>query len=412
MNQRSVEYSDDSISNIKPDNYFSKGILFGIFGYIFANLFIYIFSKILNFEKEEIDIWLDIKTMCKDYIYYEIKSEVLLGPIWNKIKSRMMTYYYICGDYYSKIRQKNKFSNYLDQISRIQTGRKNVMPELSEMDQILPRAINGSELVSILDINSNSKSNNKKNNKAMEMTDKEYNKPLLDNEGNKNKLTSLNLNNNKVIDNDDIQGLKIRRTDNFALDNIIISDEKTKRQIKHFTKIRNKYIYINKRKDANEIEIDERSNDGDENAVFHISPQFNYVYFSSNSFTSQGNNIISKEDTKDIYNFILISVILFVIFACLLTSLFISIHKLLIIFDVFIIKAWIIPLIIIFTVVSFLLYFIKILIGSFLLFHFYHWRKKGWFYRILYLVFVDQSMIYVYKVRNLITKYKKEFDYL
>lgn len=412
MNQRSVEYSDDSINNIKPDSYFSKGILFGIFGYIFANLFIYIFSKILNFEKEEIDIWLDIKTMCKDYIYYEIKSEVLLGPIWNKIKSRMMAYYYICGDYYSKIRQKNKFSNYLDQISRIQIGRKTVMPELSEVDRILPRTTNGSELASVLDINSDSKSNNKKDNKAMEMTNKEFNEPLLDNEGNENKLTSLNLNNNKTISNDNIQGLKIRRTDNFSLDNIIISDEKTKRQIEHFTKVRNKYIYINKRKDANEIEIDERSNDGDENIAFNISPQFNYVYFPSNSFTTQGNNFISKEDTKDIYNFILISVILFVIFACLLTSLFISIHEILIIFGDFIINAWIIPLIIIFTVVSFLLYFIKILIGSFLLFHFYHWRKKGWFYRILYLVFVDQSMIYVYKVRNLITKYKKEFDYL
>jgi hypothetical protein len=366
----------------------------------------------LNFEKEEIDIWLDIKTMCKDYIYYEIKSEVLLGPIWNKIKSRMMAYYYICGDYYLKFRQKNKFSNYLDQISRIQIGRKTVMPELSDMDQILPRTTNGSELASVLDINNNSKSNNKKNNKAMEMINKEYDEPLLDKEGNGNKLTSLNLNNNKKIGNDDIQGLKIRRTDNFSLDNIIISDEKTKRQIEHFTKVRNKYIYINKRKDANEIEIDERSNDGDENVVFNISPQFNYVYFPSNSFNSQGNNISSKEDTKDIYNFILISIILLLIFACLLTILFISIKELLIIFGDFIINAWIFPLIIIFTVVSFVLYFIKILIGSFLLFHFYHWRKKGWFYRILYLVFVDQSMIYVYKVRNLITKYKKEFDYL
>ena len=412
MNQRSVEYSDDSINKIQPDSYLFKGVLFGIFGYIFANLFIYIFSKILNFEKEEIDIWLDIKTMCKDYIYYEIKSEVLLGPIWNKIKSRMMAYYYICGDYYLKFRQKNKFSNYLDQISRIQIGRKTVMPELSDMDQILPRTTNGSELASVLDINNNSKSNNKKNNKAMEMTNKEYNEPLLDKEGNGNNLTSLNLKNNKKIGNDDIQGLQIRRTDNFSLDNIIISDEKTKRQIEHFTKVRNKYIYINKRKDANEIEIDERSNDGDDNVVFNISPQFNYVYFPSNSFNSQGNNIISKEDTKDIYNFILISFILLLIFACLLTILFISIKELLIIFGDFIINAWIFPLIIIFTVVSFVLYFIKILIGSFLLFHFYHWRKKGWFYRILYLVFVDQSMIYVYKVRNLITKYKKEFDYL
>lgn len=412
-NQRSLEYSDSDIRLIVPRKYYSLSIFFSIFGYIFGNLFIYFFSKLLNFEQEEIDIWLDIKTMCKDYIYYEVKSEVLLGPIWNKIKSRMMAYYYICGNFNLKRRQKNKFSNYLDQISRIQTGRKTVMNELSEMDQILPRNTNSSELTSVLDINNN----NKKNNKLLEMIAKDDDEPLLNKEGDENResiLTNLKLDNNKIIDNDDdTQGLKIRRTDNFSLDNTFISDEKTKRQVEHFTKVRNKYIYINKRKDANEIEIDEKSNDGDENVVFNISPQFNYVYFPSNSFSSQdNNNMASKKETKDICNFIMISIILCTIFVFLLIFIIWLIRKILVIFDVFIIKAWIIPLIIIFTVVSFLLYYIKILIGSFLLFHFYHWRKKGWFYRVLYLIFVDQSMIYVYKVRNLITKYKKEFDYL
>ena len=413
-NQRSLEYSDNAIREIVPEKYYWISVIFSIFGYIFTNLFIYIFSKILNFEQEEIDIWLDIKTMCKDYIYYEIKSEVLLGPIWNKIKSRMMAYYYICGEYYLKRRQNNKFSNYLDQISRIQIGRKTVMPELSGMGQILPKTTNSSEIANVLDINNNSNSN-EKNNKSVEMIHKDVNEPLLDKEGNKHKesiLTNLNLNNNKIIGNNDTQGLKIRRTDNFSLDNTFISDEKTKRQVEHFTKVRNKYIYINKRKEVDEKEIDDKSNDGDENTVFNISPQINYVYFPSDSINSQGNNMASKGESKDISNFILISIILLVIFYLLLLFIIRFIKKMLDNFDEFIIKAWIFPIIIFLTVVSFLLYYIKIFIGSFLLFHFYHWRKKGRLCRILYLIFVDQSMIYVYKVRNLLTKYKKEFDYL
>jgi hypothetical protein len=409
-----LDYFDNEINSKVPPRYFYLSLIFSIFGYIFTNLFIYVFSKILNFEQEEIDIWLDIKTMCKDYIYYEVKSEVLLGPIWNKIKSRMMAYYYICGDYYSKLRQKNKFSNYLDQISRIQIGRKTVMPEISEVDQILPRATEGSELASVLDIN-NPKSTKKNNNKSLEMISKDINEPLIEKEENENKetnLINLNLNNNKIIGNDDTQGLKILRTDNFYLDNTFISDEKAKRQIEHFTKVRNKYIYINKRKEINEIEIDDRSNDGDENAVFNISPQINYVYYPSDSFNSQGNNMNSKGESKDIKNFILISIVLLAIFALLLIFIIWFIREMLVNFDEFIIKAWIIPIIIFLTVVSFLLYYVKIFIGSFLLFHFYHWRKKGRFCRILYLIFVDQSMIYAYKVRNSITKYKKEFDYL
>jgi hypothetical protein len=289
------------------------------------------------------------------------------------------------------------------------------MPELPEIDKILPRTTNGSEIANVLDINNNSNSNEKNNNNSFEKISKDVNEPLLDKEGNEHKepiLTDLNLNNNKIIGNNDTQGLKIRRTDNFSLDNTFISDEKTKRQVERFAKVRNKYIYINKRKEVNEIEIDDRSNDGDENSVFNISPQINYVYFPSDSFSSQGNNMTAKGENKDISNFILISIILLVIFYLLLIFIIGFIKKILNNFDEFIIKAWILPAIIFLTVVSFLLYYIKIFIGSFLLFHFYHWRKKGRFFRILYLIFVDQSMIYVYKVRNLLTKYKKEFDYL
>lgn len=58
-----------------------------------------------------------------------------------------------------------------------------------------------------------------------------------------------------------------------------------------------------------------------------------------------------------------------------------------------------------------LFYFIMCLIASILLFKRYHLRNKAYHYKILFSIFVDKSMIYIFKVRNYITKYKKELEY-
>ena len=79
--------------------------------------------------------------------------------------------------------------------------------------------------------------------------------------------------------------------------------------------------------------------------------------------------------------------------------------------DIFNIKIWVLPSIyIIIIIINFILYYFKILISSFILFHFFGLRKKRCFIRWLFWIFVDKTDIQIHKIKNLIAEYKKEFD--
>ena len=151
------------------------------------------------------------------------------------------------------------------------------------------------------------------------------------------------------------------------------------------------------------------------NKVFNeIDPQKNYSYISVNSFISakKSKNGATEEANKLVHNCIFYSLLLLIIIVIVIAFTLFLVRHILDTFDVFILKAWIFPIIIVITVINFLLYFIKMFIGTFLLFHFYHLRKKRCCFKWLFWLFVDRPMIQIYKIRNLITKYKKEFDYL
>ena len=97
------------------------------------------------------------------------------------------------------------------------------------------------------------------------------------------------------------------------------------------------------------------------------------------------------------------------IFVLLLGLSVIMIKKLMNEFEYFMVKIWILCTILILFVVYFLIYFIKIMIASILLFNCYHSRNKGCFMKFMFKIFVDKSLIYMFKVRNYITKYRREF---
>ena len=80
-------------------------------------------------------------------------------------------------------------------------------------------------------------------------------------------------------------------------------------------------------------------------------------------------------------------------------------------FGFFIFKIWLISSITIYIVIYQFLYYIKNLIGSFLLFKYYHLKKRVIFKKILFVFFAKKTMIYMFKVRNYITKYKHKLDY-
>jgi hypothetical protein len=422
IGQRDIQFTDDRIKSIAPDNYKLYSFAFSFLGLIFGNLFIYIFSKILDYEKQELDIWLKIKSICKDYIYYEIKQEVLLGAIWKKIKLRMFSFYYICGDYILRNKnkkQKNaKLKGYLKHISRNYDEKSRASLNM-DVDQILPRiTIDSNSLNTSKDIRYSST-----NKISFEMA----NKPLLDKDDKDNDsfLLNNNINNkekkigkknifNKIINSSlssmDNLNFNICKLDNFMLDNKTKFD-KSKRQIERYEKVRNKYIYVHKKVEINEIEIDDKSFDEKDN--YCISPQSNYSYLPEDSFTNikKGKNA-QKESSKILFKFIFISALLMIIVVLLIIFILYLVKTVLNTFDEFILKAWIIPIIFIITILNFILYYIKMLIGSIVLYHGYHLRKKRCIIKCLFWLFVDKTMIQIYKVKNLISKYKKEFDYL
>ena len=130
------------------------------------------------------------------------------------------------------------------------------------------------------------------------------------------------------------------------------------------------------------------------------------------SFDSINDNKEEKEINKTIYNYIIISAICFFIFILLLILILVLFRIILERFGTFILKTWLVPALFIVIVLNYLLYYAKIAIGTFLLFHCYHLRNRGRFFKILFWIFVDKTMIYKYKIRNFITKYQKEFNYL
>ena len=180
------------------------------------------------------------------------------------------------------------------------------------------------------------------------------------------------------------------------------------RQIAKFEKIRNKYIYT-KYKGFKVIE--ELNEIGENRNIYCISRQINYTNFSADSFSSLFNNNKEKQ-SKRTSNFCIISLVLFLIFLILLLIIIVLLKILLNRFGIFILNVWILPAILIITIVNYIIYFFKILIGTIILFNSNHLRKKRCCVKFLFWIFVDKTMIYIYKIRNFITKYKKELDYL
>ena len=267
VNQRSIEYDDYDIRYFVPNKYYILSMIFCFLGIFFGNLFIYLFSKILNFEKEEINIWLKIKTVIKDFIYYNVKSEVLLDSKWSKIQARMLAYYYICGNYILRRKRikKNTFNEYLNLISRKNQEKQSLIASFNDLDIILPKTNNISMYSSIDNNNSIIISNKENKKKYIEMNENSKAEPLLINE----EENSLLINNNIINDSNDfiiekekkfllpnIQNntIEIVKLDDFCIDKST-NYRYNKIQKERFEKVRNKYIYIRKKVEINGIKL-------------------------------------------------------------------------------------------------------------------------------------------------------------
>ena len=393
IDQRDINYKDENHKDIKPDKYFIFSFIFSLGGIIFGNIFIYIFFKILNYEKKEAEIYHKIKTLFKNYIFYEVKSEVLLGPIWKKIKLRINAYFNICGNFLLNNNENNKFTQYLKHISNNNNEYRNSLYGIGKIGSLLPN----DKIENNINI-----TNNK-------------NEPLLGNEilprqrkKTKNSKYSVYSNSSQYTKLFEFNNVKVEVTDSIILGNS--ANEKSGKQNEKFEKIRNRYIY---EKNKGFRLFDELNEFGENKNIYYISKQINYSNFPLDTFSSLFNDSNKEKKSKNkISNSLIISIILLIIFFILLSIIIFLLQILLEKFGIFILNVWILPAILIITIANYIIYFSKILIGAFILFNYHYLRKKKCCVKFLFWIFVDKSMIYLYKIRNFITKYKKEFDYL
>jgi hypothetical protein len=205
---------------------------------------------------------------------------------------------------------------------------------------------------------------------------------------------------------DILNKLKPIKTDNFRMGYII--DNKlglTNNTIQHLEKINNKYangskININSLKKKN-IQAKE--------SPLGIYYNINLSLFNEMSYQECDKNNNSGETKLEFTIIILMTFILGIIFSALIFLSISIIHTLLNEYEYFMVKIWLLCTILILFVAYFLIYFLRILIGSILLFNFYPKRKRGCFIKCMFAIFVDKSLIYMYKIRNYITKYRRDF---
>jgi hypothetical protein len=217
-------------------------------------------------------------------------------------------------------------------------------------------------------------------------------------------------NNKKIKLADNIKKINANKAENFQISNITENKFNiSKNSICRFEKIKNKYMYSNKSAKYDFSNKNLNNNIINNESSLSIYYNNNLSIFNVEEYNNFINNDASGSSGKDFGLLILMTFVIGLIFVLLLGLSVIMIKKLMNEFEYFIVKIWILCTILILFVVYFLIYFIKIMIASILLFNCYHSRNKGCFMKFMFKIFVDKSLIYMFKVRNYITKYRREF---
>ena len=395
------EIIDDDIT-VK---YFIRCLIFTVFGAFITRIFIYIFGILLNYNKDELKYWKNLKTILSNYVNNQIKGDVLLGNTWKKIKMRMKAYSNICGSYILNKRLKK-------------TGKKNENLEQyllsSKMRDTESRLLPQNFDEEMTELSDKNKSGSYKPPSSEQSKNQSFNVGNI----NDSKNISLFQSNLEIVSGDSFQLYSTK----LKIDKSIIKNNK-------YERIKNKYIRQKTHKYSYEEEVDSSNVSRSSSQEFNIGfkgleiiyeNNFSFLkleHFIINETLSKGswNHWRSSEKNKSItpegywylINISLILTILLLVLICILITMF---KKYLNDFGTFIINIWVACSVIVYIIIYPILYLIKNLIGSILLFKCYHLRNRvgG---KILYSLFVDKTMIYIFKVRNYITKYKKELDY-
>ena len=327
------------------------------------------------------------------YIYYVVKKDILFNSKWHLIRNRMITYYRLCGPLLLTQVKKNKYQRY------VKNKLKEPAGENASFSISVDKSLNNSSFL----INTLNKSDILK---EVNEIDTKENKIEISNK--KRKSAELEDIKEKLNERDKKSKFRISKgAEPFSFSKYGINNMKLK-TVKKIEDIKNRYI--NKKK---EIKFDETIEIDKEVKIFEnldIESLEGYTYISTDAMIDKI-NIIKTNSNKMIINLftnvILLIIMLLVNLALLILELGetarnpnISIR------DFF--------LIIFFEsiIVNFIIHKVICLFIAFSIHKFYGKKKRNCCYKLIFNIYYEKYIRYLYRIRLLITKYQKELNFI
>ena len=363
---------------------------------LIVSFILYIFTEIITIEFRKIrkNIWKPRLEYLRKYVYYNIKKDVLFNSKWQSVKKRLVTYCRVCGDSilinkpqdkYEIYMQDKKYNNNSRSFVNLSKSNEGKLPSMQNYKESRNESLTELSLFygKMSDENSIFFTNISNHNKN------EYKNR------NKTSSTSSKTEDNFVID--------------YSINPFAISKHGQNRlplkKVLKIEDIRNKYI-LNK----TEIKYDQTVDIYDIEKIFknlEIESLDNYTFISN--FTVINYLRSSNNDSYKIMKNILINLL----FLCILIIVnFLLICVLKNIENKLNWHYWYILIFVQLILVNFLAHFVLCLFISFMLFHYYGKHKKNYMIKMFFKIFVEKYMRYLFKIKLLIQKYDKEFQFI
>ena len=327
------------------------------------------------------------------YIYYVVKKDILFNSKWHLIRNRMITYYRLCGPLLLNQVKKNKYQRYVKNKLK-EPARENALFSISE-----DKSFNNSSFL----INTLNKSDILK---EVNEIDTKENKIEISNK--KRKSAELEDIKEKLNEKDKKSKFRISKgAEPFSFSKYGINNMKLK-TVKKIEDIKNRYI--NKKK---EIKFDETIEIDKEVKIFEnldIESLEGYTYISTDAMIDKI-NIIKTNSNKMIINIFTNAILLIIMLLVNLALLILELGETarnpnISIRDFF--------LVIFFysIIINFIIHKVICLFIAFSIHKFYGKKKRNCCYKLIFNIYYEKYIRYLYRIRLLITKYQKELNFI
>ena len=384
VNERNIEEESINFHSFSVEiSEVLSGFVYSLIASFIVTLIAMVFGKLMHFQEVRRKIWKPRKDYLLGYVYDEIKSDVLLGEKWMSIKTRIIAFNKICAwKLLAKINRNDKFNKYLAYKKGCSENKELKNFVHIELEKIRSRSSSIIKTDAIV--------------------------PLLPPEDNNNEISIYKGNDLEKDTNELIQVEKPIQSFTLNKKSQNLLPIKT---IHKFERIKIKYINSSNAIEKNEEDNDESEDEKEINKDMHleITPLDNYTYISTNLVKTADK---TKGDLRQICCNLSLNVLLFALLIgvyCLLIILFYDIYNT---YEGYIIKAWLIPALFQVTLFRFALNFMLNLCISFVLFKYTYKKNISCVVKLFFKLFIEKYMIYLNKIRLLITKYSKDFEFI